>query len=394
MTLPEAKELIPRLISGHYDASEKEAFEAWLRIAPSEEVSQIIDLHYEELGKLGFESVMPRSFPEELAKKLEEAEQTGSRYTWWRYAAAVILLLLVARTFYVFNHAHHEARLEAKDRPSHSHDIAPGGNKAVLTLVDGSRIILDSVHAGAIAKEGNAMIVKKADGLLAANAIKGGVAADPLQINVLETPQGGQYQIQLADGTQVWLNALSSIRFPTAFTGSQRRVEITGEVYFEVAANPSKPFFVSLPGGAQVQVLGTSFNVNAYADESDITTTLLGGSVKVVSRGRPAQLKPGEQALISNADAVSPIQVKETTDDEQAIAWKNGLFYFQNTDLAVIMRQLQRWYGVEFVYPGKPRELTLSGVISRHINLSKVLEMLELSGVHCTIEGSRIIVKP
>jgi len=203
---------------------------------------------------------------------------------------------------------------------------------------------------------------------------------------------GGEYQVVLADGTKVWLNALSSIRFPTSFKGSERKVEITGEAYFEVAKNARMPFRV-IGGSQTVEVLGTHFNINAYPDESAVATTLLEGSVKVAMHdGQAKVLKPGEQALIFKEN--NSFRVKEV-DAEDAVAWKNGYFQFNDDDLKTIMNQLSRWYNVEIVYQQANLDQKFGGTISRSKNLSQVLRILELTGnVRFRVEGRRITVMP
>jgi ferric-dicitrate binding protein FerR (iron transport regulator) len=235
--------------------------------------------------------------------------------------------------------------------------------------------------------------------------------------NTLSTPKGGQYFLELPDGSKVWLNAASSIRYPTAFDGSERLVELTGEAYFEIKKNHDKPFrvnFTSTSGAGEdregtVEVLGTHFNVNAYNDESEIKTTLLEGAVKVMSRQSSVDksayvtaladksannmvvLKPGEQVSISHASQLShPIPVQT----EEAVAWKNGLFYFDNANIQAIMRQLARWYNVDVVYKGKIPARRFAGQVSRNSKLSQVLRILELSKVHFTIEGNVVTVLP
>jgi transmembrane sensor len=190
----------------------------------------------------------------------------------------------------------------------------------------------------------------------------------------------------LEDGTGVWLNAASSIKYPTAFTGNERRVEITGEAYFEVAHNADKPFRVTF-NEQTVEVLGTHFNINAYADEPAAKTTLLEGKVKLTNKAQSAMLLPGQEAVL----VTNGYQVKEA-DLEQAMAWKNGIFYFDNTDVKTIMRQVARWYNVQVEYEGKVTDYKFAGDLRRNTNLANVLQILEQAGIHFRMEGRKLIV--
>jgi len=305
-----------------------------------------------------------------------------------RIAAAAVIFLLLGAGVYLW-----VSRVPKAD-PARTgetavllkNDVAPGGNKAVLTLANGSAILLDSVHTGILAQQGNAAVVKSNDGQLAYNTLH----EKPTEVlyNTLATPRGGQYRLVLPDGSKVWLNAASSIHYPTAFAGKERKVAITGEAYFEVAKNESMPFVV-MANGTAVQVLGTQFNVNAYDDEVMVKTTLLEGAVRVTKDAATALLQPGEQAQLTKA---GEIKLVHDADIEEAIAWKNGLFQLKSADVPTIMRQMARWYDVAIVYEGGVPDGHISGKVPRGMNLSKVLEVFELSGVHFKIEGKKIIV--
>jgi transmembrane sensor len=282
-------------------------------------------------------------------------------------------------------------------KPILKNDVAPGGNKAILTLADGSSIVLDSASNGTLGQQGNIKIIKLDNGLLAYSVNgKQLTENDEAFYNTISTPRGGQYQITLADGTMVWLNAASSIRFPVLFTGTQRKVEITGEVYFEVAKNKTMPFKVKATS-SEIEVLGTHFNVNAYEDEATTKTTLLEGSIKVstasfVSNTQTTKfLQPGQQASSSND---GKINILSNADLEETMAWKNGRFQFKSTDLKSMLRQIARWYDVDVEYRGNV-DLHFTGQLTRNENVSKVFEKLALTNeVHFKIEGRRIIVSP
>ena len=268
-------------------------------------------------------------------------------------------------------------------------DIQPGGNKALLTLADGSTIILDSAQNGALSTQGNIRIIKLDDGQLAYNRY-GARSSSKVLYNTISTPKGGQYELTLADGSKVWLNAASSIRFPASFTGKERRVKITGEVYFEVAKNQSMPFIVSVDD-AEIQVLGTHFNVMAYKDESALETTLLEGSVKFVKDNNASMLKPGQQLQLTEK---GQFKVVSGVDLEKVVAWKNGFFDFEGLNFETIARKLSRWYNVEVVYNKKIDDLFYAQ-IPRNTKLSVVLKALELTDkIHFEIEGSKVIVLP
>jgi transmembrane sensor len=267
-----------------------------------------------------------------------------------------------------------------------STDVVPGGNKAILILGDGSSVVLDAVSNGTIATEKNIQIRKLKDGQID-YSLSG--KQNAVTYNTLSTPRGGQYSITLSDGTKVWLNSSSSLRFPTSFTTNQREVELTGEGYFEVAKNPSKPFKVHV-NEMEVQVLGTHFNIMAYQDEAMSKTTLLEGSVRINKNTATALLKPGQQIKIRRGENTGSI---EEANIEEAIAWKNGMFYFNGATIEVIMRQLQRWYDIDVVYEGAVSE-HFNGAISKNVGIAKVFEMLELTGaVHFRIQGKKIHVR-
>lgn len=249
-------------------------------------------------------------------------------------------------------------------------DVAPGGNYATLTLGDGSKVVLDSLSNGLIANQGNAKVIKLSNGEL---AYENANNSDKILYNTMTTPVGGQYQLTLPDGTAIWLNATSSITYPTAFTGKERIVSITGEVYFEVAKNPKQPFKVKT-GDQVIEVLGTHFNVNAYGDEQTLKTTLVEGKVKVTTGASSLLLQPGQQA----GNNQGKLNLNPNPDIKETLAWKNGLFQFNGTNIETIMRIVSRWYGVEVVYKDKIEEQFVAE-IPRNVNVSKLLELLELT---------------
>ncbi|HMI60329.1 MAG TPA: FecR domain-containing protein, partial [Puia sp.] len=262
-----------------------------------------------------------------------------------------------------------------------------GINGAILTLADGRQIVLDSTNNGFSATDGHAKIVKGSKDQITYKASD--AASAELFYNTISTPRGRKISVVLADGTKVWLNAASSIKFTTVFSGSQRQVEIRGEAYFEVAANVKQPFVVKKMGSDYaVQVLGTQFNINAYDDEDVIRTTLLEGSVRIKNK----ILKPGQQAVAGKDQ--DEVTVVPNVNTGEVMSWKNGVFNFDRADIYTVMRQVARWYDVEVEYKGTITR-HFGGSISQDVNVSQVFKMLELTGaVHFTIEGRKVIVMP
>jgi len=326
----------------------------------------------------------------------------------WSIAAAALLLITGAGILLrqPKPEQHQLARRPAAPA-QHSNDVTPGENKAKLVLGNGKVVVLSGIKNGAISQEGGAKVAKQDDKLIYVTPTgkTAGGAGDEVVFNVISTPKGGQYQVLLADGTKVWLNAASSLRFPTTFKGPDRRVDISGEAYFEVAKNAAMPFkvFVSpktelspdqpeSPDQLQVEVLGTSFNVMSYDNEKSVNTTLLEGSVRIKKAGEERLLQPGQQARYDR-NTFHEIKVSEG-DEEQAIAWKNGLFLFKEADLETILRQIARWYDVEISNKSEMPKRYFTGEVPRTVNLSKVLQVLELSDVHFRIDGRVLTVLP
>ncbi len=306
----------------------------------------------------------------------------------WARAAAVLLVVAGIGWFIRAKKNISQPVVAAKQQVL-THDVPPGGNKAVLTLADGSTIILDSANNGALAQQGGTKVLKIDAGQLSYKT--GTAATGEVLYNTIATPRGGQYQVTLEDGTQVWLNAASSLRFPTVFVGNEREVQLTGEAYFEVAKNPGKPFHVKV-NQMDVQVLGTHFNVMAYGNEPTAKTTLLEGRVTVTNKGQTQQLAPGQQAVLNNG--TNGFTVRDVNTD-LAVAWKNGLFRFRETNIREIMRQVERWYDVEVDFKAVGNDQDYTGIVPRTQNVSALLQMLQLTGtVHFTVEGKRITVQP
>lgn len=304
-------------------------------------------------------------------------------------AASVIFLLGIGIYFLFLDKKGNDiAKNNGTQHQKFKTDVAPGGNKAILTLADGSTIVLDNVSNGAITQQGGTNVIKLDNGVLAYNAINTNEAE--VLYNTITTPRGGQYQLTLADGSKVWLNAASSLRFPAIFFGKERKVELTGEAYFEIAKNVNMPFKVEVKKMV-VQVLGTHFNINSYDDEAVIKTTLLEGAVSVKKDNNLRQLSAGQQAQLNNK---GEIELIDNVDTEETIAWKNGKFIFTGNDIQSVMRQLGKWYDIEVEYRGDLTNEEFVGIISRNVNISQILEMLEKTrAVNFEIKDRKVIVQ-
>jgi transmembrane sensor len=332
-----------------------------------------------------------RTMQEKLINKIQPQAKVVPLYKKWlpRVAAAILILSFsVAGYQYYTKKQTQPATQIAKNNiiPSSPQEILPGGDKALLTLADGTVIVLDEAKNGTVAKQGNISVNKK-NGLVIYDASKAS-AATAITFNTVSTPKGGQYQIVLPDGSKVWLNAASSLLFPTAFTGAQRTVELKGEGYFEIAKNAAMPFHVKV-NNMEVEVLGTHFNVMAYDNETAIKTTLLEGAVKINHGTDAKSLKPGQQGKFDNVTGAVSVAYADT---DEAVAWKNGYFQFNKEDIKSIMRQLERWYDVEVSYAGNEKPRYFSGEIARTVNLSQALKVLELSNVKFRMDEKKIVV--
>ncbi len=303
---------------------------------------------------------------------------------WIKYAIAATLALTLSIGFYFFKG---KPEIRTDQIATTVKELKPGTNTAVLTLGNGTKIVLDHVKGNVAAQHG-IQITKTANGRIVYK-LQDPILASKQEFNTIETPRGGQYQILMSDGSTVWLNAHSSLKYPISFAAKERVVELRGEAYFEIAKNKKSPFKV-LAGKQVVEVLGTHFNINSYEDEPNVKTTLLEGSIRVsvTKTNQNKVLRPGQQALFGGNNLLV-----NQVDAEEAVAWKNGYFNFSNTNLETIMRQVSRWYNVEVVYQdNKVKNQLFSGNVSRFENASQVLSVLELTGlVHFKIEGRRII---
>ncbi|OQP65252.1 hypothetical protein A3860_16410 [Niastella vici] len=332
---------------------------------------------------------------QQIAEQQPAAKKVSLAWRWM--AAAAVIIILAGGGIWYWLTTTTPPPVVAKTEPA---DIMPGSDRAILTLADGKTISLDSSKHGTLGQQGQTTVNQQGRQLVYDAAEASNAAPGELLYNTLTTPRGGQYQLTLPEGSKVWLNAASSIRFPATFNDSARIVYITGEVYFEVKPQFGKngkkvPFNVMIPGEAEVKVLGTHFNINAYEDEPHVTTTLLEGKVSINRPGTasPAFLLPGQQALLTPQN--KQVQVISNADVKGVMAWKNGLFRFDGIELKSMMRQLARWYDVEISFePGAPVTELFNGAMQRSLQLSQVLKGMQAMGIHVKKEGKHLIVMP
>ncbi len=324
---------------------------------------------------------------------LQKTSEDNITYTssiktiWPRLVAAVIILLVVGFGAAYFVVANKSKPQLVDHNISVPKDINPGFSGAVLTLSNGNQILLDTAKNSHLFSQSGLRLINQNGQLSYKNSDAN--SNEAAVHNIMTTAKGRQYQLVLSDGTKVWLNASSSIKFPTLFSGKERNVSITGEAYFEVAHNAAKPFNVAV-NGTNIHVLGTHFNVNAYEDELITSTTLLEGSVEITKENTTIKLLPGQQAQLKKTGEWN---VLKDTDIDGVTAWKDGLFVMKNADIGIVMRQIARWYDIEIVYEGAIPSGHISGDIPRNMKLSKVLEVMQLSGVHFAFDGKKVIVK-
>jgi len=379
--------LIYRQRSGELDEAEQETLDNWL--AASEQNRQL----FRELSSHDLEAITRNEAdPANLQASVERVYlATGikpgpariyiSKWRTWRWAAAALVLAVAGAAGLQL--------AKEKSKPIaaiHTTDVAPGSRKATLKLGNGATIILDDAHNGVIANQGKTVIKKSGNGQLVYDASAS--VTTEITYNTITTPNGGEYEVILPDGSHVWLNAASAIRFPAAFTGNTRKVEINGEAYLEIVKNEKAPFIV-VSGKHSVEVLGTKFNIHSYPKEEDITTTLIQGSIRIAAGKYTKVLQPGQQSLV-NTSANSNIRLATGVNMDEVLAWRNGKFIFDDASLKTVVSQLERWYDVNIDYAGM-EDYRFNGEISRNVSLSKVLKMMELtSNIHYKINDRNI----
>ena len=375
-------------------------------IATAEEIKRL-DKWYDSVQ--GEDSSLSKEFVQQVTSEIyvdlkshigssdPSYNQTGSKVgylrPYYKWAAAIVLIIS-GITFFKYLNPSTSRLTKNIEKPHLINDFAPGGNQATLTLGNGSTLVLNKEKNGTLTRQGKTLVSKKSNGLLVyqSNTNSKNNAVAEVSFNTLTTPRGGQIEVVLPDGSKVWLNAASSLKYPTAFTGRERNVELKGEAYFEVAKNKNSPFLVKC-SNQLVQVLGTHFNINNYADEPQTKTTLLEGSVKATAGKESVLLIPGQQAVLTNTGQSGKIKVIKAIDIDEVMAWKNGNFQFNNTGVKSVLRQISRWYDVDVEYSGNIPDDHFKGTFSRNVNASNVLKVLQVSGINFKIEGRKIIVK-
>ena len=394
------RELLDRYLSESLSPEEKVDFRKMLEDKGYEgELEMLIEEYINQRSLVGEEDeeLKSKSYQRlesqlHLSSTMQKDSGRVRRLKWLRRTgwAAAVIVLAGAATFLWRQGNKEEGTSTAKLQNNNSvplaaSEFAPGGNKAVLTLADGSIILLDSAGDGMLASQGNTQILKNGNGELVYEAGKN----KEIMMNTISTPAGGQYQVTLPDGTKARLNAGSSITFPAAFTGRTRAVTVSGEIFLDVTKNQLQPFVVTVNNTA-ITVLGTAFNINAYKEEPYIRTTLVEGSVMVNAGGQGLMLKPGQQAtVVTNSSTVSLV---DDPNMDQVLAWTNGLFNFEGSDLPAVMRQLEYWYGITVAYEGRLPAFTFKGKMYRNVNLADVLEVLQEMGLRFRLEGKQLIV--
>lgn len=365
-----AKKLLNKYLAGNCTPEENSVVEDWYHQLPFEKDSP--DHPAIENSK------------EEVWRRLSKGAKSVKLITFKRIAIAASIILCCGLGFY-FIAGHNTQPLTAKTELK---DILPGGHKAILTLADGTMVNLDDAKNGQVASQ-NGILIRKAKNGQLEYVVKEMPNASVAGSNSISTPRGGQYQVSLPDGTKVWLNAATTLKYPYAFAKNERAVELNGEAYFEVAKDHTRPFRVKTDAQT-VEVLGTHFNINAYQDEAAEKTTLLEGAVKVSNASGSVKLQPGEQSRLNNGTA--KLIVDQQVDIDKEMAWKNNIFSFDNDDLQTIMRQISRWYDVDVVYEGKIPSEKYVGEIPRNSNLAEVFKILELNHVHIDVKGKVLTV--
>ncbi len=377
--------------NGTIGGNDKLLFEQWLAQRPDAETEFNIPYEKTELENELLNNIGAATFDRRTVKLNRQ---------WIRYAAAIIIIAGIGT--YLWLTAGKKEKSLAFVQTDTSTDILPGTNKAVLTLSDGKKVELNStisetINDGSLSIQNNsgALIYSQTrtstSGEAFGEAKEDRSARSTVLYNTMTTPRGGQYQLTLSDGTRVWLNATSSIRYPAVFSGSRREVTITGEAYLEVARNKAIPFLVSIPGQSTIEVLGTSFNVNAYENEPATKTTLVDGKIRVITGSQSSLLLPGNQAVIDQNNPAQVIHV-QPADIAQSLAWKNGAFNFDKLTVMEAMRQISRWYDVDVKIGNGLENKRFMGSVQRDLTLSELLHVLDGIGAHFKLEGRTITV--
>lgn len=384
--------LIGRYLQGSIAQQENEELQAWLNSSDQNRqlFEELLSVEALENQLQQFENTDSSMGWQRLQEKISSRTSRGRRKkslkAWWRSVAALLVLSLAA--WQLFQHTAGKLGGKPTLASGYREDALPGARKAMLLLSNGSTVALDNGTDSLFTESGNT-VQRTGGGSLVYTV---GNRSSSTALNTLQIPVGGEYMLVLEDGTKVWLNAATVLRYPVQFTGSKRQVELLeGEAYFEVAKNKEKPFIVTA-NQMEIQAIGTAFDVNTYADlDSALYTTLTEGKIKVVTSSGSTMLLPGEQVKVSGAKA------KVSTADVEAVTgWKRGLFVFNGAPLPQVMSQVARWYNVRVEYDSRFKEQKyFTGEIKRNVPVSKLLQMMELTGIASfKINEGKILVQP
>lgn len=382
MTNERFKALATKCQDGTATQAEKEAFNKACRLLAARHVQWDDEL-------MGDQETVKFKIYSSITERIAGTRRNGRILRLYMCAAAAAALAFL--TIGVYRFIPKPTRLQ---QVAHNkiNDLKPGENRATLTLANGQKIVLTKNLTGQLSRQGDVNVSMNANGTVAYTVAGDGQTKNAgTAYNTLTTQKGEQFPLILADGTEVILDAASSITFPVSFTGKQRMVSITGQAYFKVVHNERQPFEVAVKGQT-IKDIGTAFNISAYDDEGVVKTTLLEGSVKVAKASESVVLMPGEQSRVTgNSDRIT---VVKNVDIQSAIAWKNGLFQYNNASIQEVMRQISRWYNVDIQYEGTIPQRAFSGKMQRDLNASQVLDLLSFTRIHFKIEGKKIIVTP
>jgi len=373
-TTKEIEEIISDLFSGNINSEQQIQLDLWIQNNPDKKawIDQILASRSVIKDLATIEDLKNPMYWEQMKAKTASSKRKLFIWKVSRIAAVFVFLLTVS---FVIYYSFRPSLNKVNENMVALSKIKPGGNNAYLTLSDGSIITLNNVKNGTLAQQGYSTITKNSDQLVYNNLYPEEKSQIALTYNTLVTPQGGEYRITLPDGTKVWLNASSQLKYPVAFTENTREVWLEGEAYFEVAKNAEKPFLVKIKNKADIRVLGTHFNVMAYANEPEMQATLVEGSVQVLcnSKNIKAILTPGQQSILTNDKELKVIAVNTMA----FTAWKDGLFLFNNEDMGSIMRKLSRWYNVKIIFEtDEAKSIQFFGKVKRYENIDIVLNMI------------------
>lgn len=357
-----------------------------------EQLKQLMEDAWHEMDETTLPA-MPRDKADHIFRLASDHARYArkNRYGWISAAAAVLVILVSGwSAWYVLQHRAQGARqLAARDTPPAVQGAAPGANKATLRLANGSDIVLNDIPTGKAVQVAGMKVSKTAGGQVVYQVEQGAAGEPGDGTNTIITPRGGQHEIVLADGTKVWLNAASSLRFPVAFSKTARTVELSGEAYFEVTKDPSRPFSVNA-NGTTVSVYGTHFNINAYSDNPSVTATLLEGAVRFGKANASVMLAPGQQGSVPNNGTNIRVSV---ADMEKVMGWKKGYFVFRDESIVDIMKQVARWYDVDIEFVGDLSDREFGGTVSRYKNITELLDNMQLTKtIHYKIEGKKVLI--